>query len=202
MARSRFVEEPVDTPRPPSRSIKRFCQSYSAPGSSRSIHVANLAVEPDSHPSAAPWRPGWSGTTCTCRRLRQKHGSAVRRSRLAGSLRPRRSLCLYHVPRSNHFQATSLRHWILRLIRVQENRGRFTRRGAVGLPAHRLHMSASVLPDDSEQLDTGHPVPVRRATLGTGVLLAVPHDRHCAAACRSSGAYSVSRAFRGRCARR
>ena len=47
---------------------------------------------------------------------------------------------------------------------------------------HRWSPSASPLylcwrlPDDTEQLDTGHPISVRRATLGTGVLLAVPHD--------------------------
>ena len=45
-------------------------------------------------------------------------------SRPPGSLRPRRSLCLYHVPRPNHFPPPP---WTLDspLIRVQENRGRF-----------------------------------------------------------------------------
>ena len=52
-------------------------------------------------------------------------------SRPPGSLRPCRSLCLYHVPRPNHFPHL-LGHWILPYfphllgVRVQENRGRFT----------------------------------------------------------------------------
>ena len=80
---------------------------------------------------------------------------------------------------------------------------RVTGCGASGLPAHRLRVPASVLPDDSKQLDTGHPVQVRRATPGAGVLLAVPHDRYRAAAvaCGDRCARRVSQAFRRRYAR-
>ena len=54
-------------------------------------------------------------------------------------------------------------------------------RAAAPVAAPRLRGPAGVLPDDSEQLDAGHPGPLRGSASGPGALLAVSRDRHRAA---------------------